>query len=105
MPEQPESTAAYRHPRLNELAALQQGWDSYGAPPITEAALRAADTVTFVPTNDGGVQVEIHTNGQEVEVVFDKAGAIEDVWLSKVSVNADGEWTSDESPPQVTAAP
>ena len=40
-------------------------WDSYGASPVTEEAVRVAERIQFVPTPKGGVQVEL--NGVEVE--------------------------------------
>lgn len=79
----PAQVREYRHPRLNELARLGPDWDSYGAPPLTEAALTAADRLVFVPTGDGGVQVELHTAGSEVEFRLSSLGAVEYVFVSR----------------------
>lgn len=59
--------------RLRDDASLRQrGWDSYGADPIQDAALDAADALyarwQAVPTNSGGVQLELHTSGWDIEL-------------------------------------
>jgi len=79
---QPASSAVYRHARLNELARLEADWDSYGAPPLTEAALRTADALVFIPTGEGGVQIELHAAGAEVEVTIGDDGHVEAIYVS-----------------------
>jgi hypothetical protein len=66
---------------LTRLARLEPGWDTYDAQPIAPAAISAArrfldglDHPSVVPTSDGGVQVEWHVNGVDVEVLFDAGG-------------------------------
>jgi hypothetical protein len=68
--------------RISELTGLAEGWDGYGAHKI-DAEL-AVDAVAFltqvaypgiaepsiVPLPDGGLQVEWHRNGVDVEVAF-----------------------------------
>jgi len=66
--------------RLGELLELAPNWDSYGACPINPDHARAAiellmlvmqdDTPapTVVPTNRGGVQLEWHTGGIDLEI-------------------------------------
>jgi hypothetical protein len=48
------------------------GWDSYGGAALTEEALDAADAVAAgwhaVPTGDGGVQLEVHCGGWDIEI-------------------------------------
>ena len=65
--------------RLNELLNLQKGWDSYGAPPINPEVVAAVKSflkairqtrASVVPTNSGGVQVESHIDGYDVEIEF-----------------------------------
>ncbi len=51
------------HEFLTTCAA--PNWDSYGAAPVTEEAVRAADRGSFGPTPLGGVMV--HWDGVEVE--------------------------------------
>jgi hypothetical protein len=67
---------------LGELLSLPPNWDSYGAPRVdpsyVEAALRLALDVmrddtpvpSVVPTSRGGVQLEWHTRGIDLEVEF-----------------------------------
>ena len=59
--------------RLRDDVSLRQhGWDSYGADPIQDAALDAADALharwQAVPTVNGGVQLEIHTHSWDIEL-------------------------------------
>jgi hypothetical protein len=68
--------------RLRNILRLPAGWDTYSArPPEKEAAERAIDflfrhhrfagaTPSIVPLTDGGVQLEWHRDGIDVEVVF-----------------------------------
>lgn len=63
-----------------ELLKLERGWDSYdGLPPDPETVALAArigpqigtffdDFPQYVPCSDGGVQIELHTQGWDVEV-------------------------------------
>ena len=77
--------------KLVLLMNLQQNWDSYGAPPVNEKSiLRAFDILSgivnpsfslpypsVVPTAKGGVQLEWHRNGVdlEIEIYPDSGGA------------------------------
>ena len=51
-----------------------EGWDSYGADAVTDAAIEAAQSVSYTPTVNGGVQVS--WNSEEVTVVFDHEGRV-----------------------------
>ena len=75
--------------KLDRLADLHDGWDSYGSPAITETALRAARnvveaipgaeltpcdvTVRVLPVPGGGIQFEVnHPNAYlELEILPD----------------------------------
>jgi hypothetical protein len=66
--------------RLNALLALPGNWDSYGARPVDPTvAVQAAKILqltmreetprpAIVPTTDGGLQVEWHVHGIDLEV-------------------------------------
>lgn len=66
--------------RIGELLRLGSSWDSYGALPISpaeaatalEILLRTADSRTpepqIVPTSEGGLQLEWHERGIDIEV-------------------------------------
>lgn len=70
--------------RLTELLELPQGWDSYGAstidPKAVDAASRLLDVLdhdpAVIPCNHGGVQLEWHRDGLELEVEISAAGEI-----------------------------
>lgn len=63
-----------------QLVELPQDWDSYGAPPVREAAVLGAlellaQVITgsssppqIVPTSQGGLQLEWHQGGVDLEV-------------------------------------
>lgn len=59
------------------LEALQKDWNGHGAEPPTQVAIDAAFTAVAVPTGRGGVQVEWHVGGMDIEVEFDDAGNFE----------------------------
>src|SRR6476469_8907832 len=65
---------------LTQLATLQQGWDSYNAPPlrrdaghfaleILQSVMRPRTPVPqIVPSSSGGVQLEWHERGVDLEL-------------------------------------
>ena len=65
---------------LGQLAALPCNWDSYGAPQITEQALAALGSFSVVPLHDGGLQLECHRDGADIEVVIDANGKVSFVY-------------------------
>jgi hypothetical protein len=66
------------------LLALKENWDSYGAPIISKIAVDAAlqlrnvlaTTPLFVPMSDGGVQLEWHSQGFDVELEIEPNGRL-----------------------------
>jgi hypothetical protein len=73
--------------KLDAIARLPNGWDSYGAPAIEIAAIaRTIDTInevmmefdginpSVVPTAHGGVQIEFHTDLEDLEITI--AGSV-----------------------------
>ena len=77
--------------RAVDLLALPPGWDSYDADRVTEEAARCAVKLlllvsskvpgmvapSVVPTVRGGLQLEWHRRGVDLEVEFDPAGSCE----------------------------
>ena len=67
---------------LWHLTALKRGWDSYDGLPTTRESISTAFTFltvvmspdtpppSLVPLNDGGVQIEWHQNGIDIEASF-----------------------------------
>ena len=81
--------------RLRELEALETGWDGHDGKPITEAALKAVGMFLehpFIgPLSYGGLQIEWHQDGWEVEVEFDDQGEIIDIQSAHVGQEERGD--------------
>jgi len=75
---------------LAELRALPPGWNGHGSAAIEEAALRTASALTFVPRPGGGIVVELHAGGVDVEIDIEADGKIEDVFVGGVDVTRRG---------------
>lgn len=64
------------------LRGLKANWNSYGAPPIDERCIQKAYELwrqlsgewQVVPCNDGGVQLEQHRGGFDIEITVNRAG-------------------------------
>jgi hypothetical protein len=78
---------------FDELRALQKGWDSYDADPISEAAIRSAkeflSRMDITPCNDGGVQLEWHTHGFDLELTFHADGTMA-IWHESAALRPTG---------------
>ena len=69
------------NPRFAELFILKQNWDSYGAPEIDHRCIAKAEQIyerltgawSIVPCVDGGVQLEQHTDGFDIEITVSRA--------------------------------
>lgn len=82
---------------LDELAAKPElrvkGWDTYDGDPLDDRAVAAARTFlgypwAVVPCADGGVQLEIHAMGFDVEIEFSADGTIETAYAETVADQA-----------------
>lgn len=72
---------------VDALRHLAAGWDGWRAQPLTEAAVVAALTIAFrlvdghhllpqiFPLPDGGLQLEWHVFGTDVEIEVDGSGS------------------------------
>lgn len=69
----------YLNPRVAHIAALEKDWDSYGADPIDERALRVVDQISISPTSGGWVEVELTGTNLRVTVWVDRQGRISEV--------------------------
>lgn len=86
---------------MGELLSLPENWDSYGAHSINPAAVTFAlqllsetmrtDTPApaVVPTSRGGVQLEWHTRGIDLEIEIQSPGRI---YVSYEDHQQDTEW-------------
>ena len=73
---------------LRGLATLPEGWDSYGAksiePHVVDTAIELLHRIVqhnalkpaVVPTNRGGIQIEWHTQGVDLEIEIAPHGGI-----------------------------
>lgn len=65
--------------RIEELRSLQENWDSYGARRITNDALDTAsrwlDYVHVGPMSGGGIQIEVHMGGLDIEIEIEPDGS------------------------------
>lgn len=90
----------YTEVQLTRLLALPKGWDGRWAEPVTESAMRIAVAVLagvmtddgacpqLFPLPDGGIQVEWHAAGEDVEVEIERDGS-----AHALVVDATGEVT------------
>jgi len=71
---------------LDSLRKLPHGWNSYNAAPITEAAITSAERLidmlrtslpAIVPRSCGGIQIEWHEQGMNVEIEIDADGTVQ----------------------------
>jgi hypothetical protein len=88
---------------LHRLAALSPGWDSYGAKPLNPSAVRRmlnllslllpddAPEPSVVPTRDGGVQLEWHRRGIDLEVKVPASGPISYL-IADAGTGEEREW-------------
>lgn len=68
--------------RLTKLRELKDGWDGYRGIPITDRALRTADSLQYTPMSNGGLQIELHGKGPLVEIEIDPDGTVANVSIT-----------------------
>lgn len=88
--------------KLCDLLWLNTNWDSYGAAPVDRFTVELALDILFaimqrtsplpsvVPTSCGGVQLEWHTGGIDLEIEIEPAGSI-DVLFCDQQINREWE--------------
>lgn len=88
---------------FQRLAALLPGWDSYGAKPLDPTAVRRTFNLlpalllddspepSVVPTRDGGVQLEWHRRGVDLEVKVPPTGPISYL-IADAGTGEEREW-------------
>lgn len=78
-----ESAAAGRGlDGLEQVSRLKPGWDSYGGDPPSEKAKAVARIMLgspawVTPCSDGGIQIEWHEHGWDVEIVIGPDGDLD----------------------------
>jgi len=88
--------------KIASFAELKENWNSYGASPISHNAItKAIDWLTddandapdaVVPTSDGGIQFERHSQGVDREMKFSPDKNFE--WLDEHSHEYPGQWVA-----------
>ena len=68
---------------LANLRALGNGWDGRGSAAPSPKALATAASIGACPLGYGGVQLEIHAGGSNVEIEIDADGHVIAVAWSK----------------------
>lgn len=61
----------------HELAELPDNWDHEKAKRITPAAISTVESFATVPMCDGGIQIEVHRDGFDIEICVGPDGRIE----------------------------
>lgn len=65
------------------LASLTADWNAEGACQIDGRALDTARGLQVIPTNEGGLQLELHTRDSDVEVEIAPNGRIKGVLFER----------------------
>lgn len=66
-----------------ELRLLDVGWDTYDAQRITEEAIATAKALEFVPSPDGGLQIELHAGLSEIEIEVAPNGRVSTIFWER----------------------
>lgn len=66
--------------RLDDLSELKENWNTYGAPPIDPRSILSARklfrSICVIPTTRGGIQIDSHVAGHDIEIELDETGSI-----------------------------
>lgn len=66
-----------------QLGELRRGWDSDRGSPITVNAIATVQSFATVPCSSGGIQLEVHRNGFDVEIDIEPDGRISSVFVGR----------------------
>lgn len=92
---------------LRKLTQLSPGWDSYRARPTsTRAAAVARELLrrtmqdetpvpSIVPMSQGGIQLEWHLRGMNIEVTVPPTGSPVEVWCEDLQSGEEGDFAID----------
>jgi hypothetical protein len=62
-----------------QLARLAPGWDGEGGKIISIQAMETVGNFATVPCSDGGIQLEIHQDGWDLEIEIAPTGKIKSI--------------------------
>jgi hypothetical protein len=100
---------------LHRLTSLSLGWDSYGAKPLNPSAVRrtlnllplllpeGAPEPAVVPTRDGGIQLEWHRRGIDLEVKVPPTGPVS-YFIADAGTGEEREWEGSLERDTISAA-
>jgi hypothetical protein len=71
---------------IDYLRELGENWDGHGAGPVPEAAIRTVEALRVVPLSSGGLQVELHAGGGDLEVEVAADGRVRSVFWERSEV-------------------
>ncbi len=79
----PAKEAAGHGKYTDQLACMPQvaDWDTYGGEPTTWHAKATAAELWPVPMADGGIQVELHAGGADIEIEIRPDGGVRSVYF------------------------
>jgi len=67
-----------------ESDVMKKNWDSYGAAAINKKVINGVreflNSICIVPVADGTMQIEVHSNGIDLEIYFNKGGNVVDIY-------------------------
>lgn len=70
--------------RIKALSEMRDNWDGRRSAAPSKEALGAASCMCPVPLGSGGVQLELHAGGAEVEIEIDQSGKVVSVfWMRR----------------------
>jgi hypothetical protein len=69
--------------QLDNLGKIKDGWDGRGSAAPTREALATAKNIGVCPLGHGGVQLELHAGGADVEIEIDANGKVIAVMWSR----------------------
>lgn len=62
--------------QVNNLAGMDDGWDGHKSKAPTIEALSVARSLSCCPLGTGGVQIELHAGGMDIEIEVEPDGRI-----------------------------
>ena len=64
---------------LREFGEMENGWDGRGSIAPSIEAIRTTACLTACPLGDGGIQIELHAGGVDLEINIGPGGSVRSV--------------------------
>lgn len=75
--------------KLLELGKLKAGWDGRGSAAITDEAIATAKNLTPCPLGHGGLQIDLHAGGVDLEVEIAPDGQVISVMMTRAHIKTE----------------